>query len=234
MSEGDIFREVEQDMRREQLAQYWRKYGLYVIAVALLIVLGVGGYQGWTWWQRTQMSSDGAAFVQASALQQNGQRDAAAQTFSKLAEDGAGAYPALSQLRLAAISAAKGETDAAVKAYDQVAANTDDAMLKGFARVQAATLLVDTAPPAEMEKRIGDMPDEAGPWRHSARELLALSAFKADQNEKARTLYQKVLGDGETPGPMRRRAQMMLSLLDSPGASAAQGAATPSAQSSTN
>jgi len=230
MSEGDIFREVEQDMRREQLAQLWRKYGVYVIATAVVIVLAVGGYQGWTWWQSSRAASDGTAFVEASALQQNGQSDAAAEKFSALAEDGTGSYSALSELRLAAIAAAKGETESAVQAYDSVAESTDDPMLRGFARIQAATLLVDTATPAAIEERIGGMRDEASPWRHSARELLALSAFKADQNEKAQTLYQELLSDGNTPGPMRQRAQMMLSLINPPGNGGTTDAASAAVQ----
>jgi hypothetical protein len=230
MSEGDIFREVEQDMRREQMAQLWRKYGVYVIATALAIVLAVGGYQGWTWWQSSRSASDGAAFVQASALQQNGQADAAADTFSALAEDGTGSYSALSELRLAAIAAAKGETENAVQAYDSVAESTDDSMLRGFAQIQAATLLVDTAAPGEIEDRIGGMRDDASPWRHSARELLALSAFKADQNDKAQTLYQELLSDGETPAQMRQRAQMMLALINAPSAGTAKDAASASVE----
>lgn len=230
MSEGDIFREVEADMRREQLAQLWQKYGVYVIATALAIVLAVGGYQGWTWWQSSRAASDGTAFVEASTLQQNGQPDAAAETFSTLAEDGMGSYSAMAELRLAAIAAAKGETEAAVEAYDSVAESTGDPMLRGFARIQAATLLVDTAAPSEIEERIGDMRDGASPWRHSARELLALSAFNANEFEKARTLYEALLSDSDTPGQMRQRAQMMLSLVNAPTSGGTADAASASAK----
>jgi hypothetical protein len=225
MSEGDLFREVEQDMRREQMAQLWRRYGVYIIATALVIVLGVGGYQGWTWWQSSRAASDGTAFVEASTLERAGQPDEAVQKFSALAEDGTGSYSALSQLRLAAIEAAKGETEAAVAAYDNVAARTDDPMLRGFARVQAATLLVDTVPPGEIETRIGDMLDGASAWRNSARELLALAFFRADDNEQARGLYQELLSDPETPGPMRQRAQVMLELMTASGAGDSSDAA---------
>jgi hypothetical protein len=60
------------------------------------------------------------------------------------------------------------------------------------------------------------MREGSNPWRHSARELLAMAASKAGENEKARELYQELLSDRDTPPPMRQRAQMMLSLLDSP------------------
>ncbi len=220
MSEGDIFREVEADLRREQLSRYWQRYGIYVIAVALLIVLSVGGYQAWTWRQSSLAAADGAAFVQASAQQEQGNLDVASQQFSALAEGGTGSYPLLADLRLAAVSAARGEDDAAVAAYDKVAARTDDAMLRGFARIQAATLLVDEAAFSDIEARLEGMREATNPWRHSARELLAMAASKAGQNDKAREIYQELLSDGDTPQPMRQRAQMMLSLIDSPAQSA--------------
>lgn len=216
MSEGDIFREVEADMRRELLARYWEKYGVYVIAVALLIVLGVGGYQAWTWRQSSLAAADGAAFVQAGALREDGNLDAASERFSTLAEDGTGSYSVLANLRLAAVSAAQGQDEAAVAAYDKVAARTDDAMLRDFAQIQAATLLVDEAPLAEIEKRLEGMREGSNPWRHSARELLGMAAFRAGDNGKARGLYQELLSDSDTPPPMRQRAQMMLALIDSP------------------
>jgi len=220
MSEGDIFREVEADLRREQLARYWQKYGIYVIGVALLIVASVGGYQAWSWWQSSRAAEDGAALVRAGGLQQQGELQAASETLGTLAKDGTGSYAVLSNLRLAAVSAAQGEEKAAVSAYDKVAESSNDAMLRGFARIQAATLLLDEAPVSEIEQRLEGMRDASNPWRHSARELLAMSAYRANDAEKARTLYQELLGDNQTPSPMRQRAQMMLSLIDSPAESA--------------
>jgi len=216
MSEGDIFREVEADLRREQLARYWHKYGVYVIGVALLIVVSVGGYQAWTWRQNSLAAADGAAFVQASGQQEDGNLDDASEQFASLAKGGSGSYSELASLRLAAVSAAQGEDEAAVAAYDKVANRTDDTMLRGFARVQAATLLVDQAPLADIESRLEGMREGSNPWRHSVRELLAMAASRAGENEKARELYQELLSDGDTPPPMRQRAQMMLSLIDSP------------------
>lgn len=216
MSEGDIFREVEADLRREQLARYWHKYGIYVIGVALLVVASVGGYQTWTWWQSSRAAQDGAAFVQASGLQEEGELEAASQRLGALAEGGTGSYSVLANLRLAAVSAAQGADQAAVSAYDKVAARTDDDMLRGFAKIQAATLLVDEAPIAEIEQRLEGMREASNPWRHSARELLAMAAYRGGESDKARSLYQELLGDSDTPAPMRQRAQMMLSLIDSP------------------
>lgn len=226
MSEGDIFREVEEEIRREQFARLWQKYGVFVLLAAAMIVLGVAGYQGWTWWATKRAAEDGATLVRAQALVEEKKLDEAVSKFEKLAEDGWGGYPVLARLRLAAVAAARGESAKAVAAYDAVASDSSaEEMLKGFARIQAATLRLDEAPPDELKRRLEGMTDADGPWRYSARELLAMSAFKHGELGEARRLYEGLLGDPGAPAPMRQRAQMMLSLIAKPADAAKAGKA---------
>ena len=42
---ADIFNEVEQDLRREQMKRLWDRIGIYVIAVAVLVVAITGGWR---------------------------------------------------------------------------------------------------------------------------------------------------------------------------------------------
>ena len=44
---SDIFREVDEDIRRDQIKKLWDRFGPYVLGLALLIVLGTAGYRGW-------------------------------------------------------------------------------------------------------------------------------------------------------------------------------------------
>ncbi len=56
---SDIFREVDEDIRHEKYRRLWDRFGSWVIAVAVLIVVGTGGYRGWLYWQDTQSQSAG-------------------------------------------------------------------------------------------------------------------------------------------------------------------------------
>ena len=47
---SDIFQEVDEEVRRERLMQLWKRYGNFVIAAAVIVVLGVGGWRGYQWW----------------------------------------------------------------------------------------------------------------------------------------------------------------------------------------
>lgn len=217
MSEGDIFREVEEEVRREQFARLWDKYGVYVFLAAALIVVGVAGNQGWNWWQAKRAAEEGAVFVRAENLAADKKVDEAIKRFRTLADDGSGGYPVLARLRLAAVAAAQGNSAEAIATYDAVADDSSaDDMLKGFARIQAATLRLDEAGQDEMKRRLEGMTEGNQPWRHSARELLALSAFKNGDLDEAQKLYGELLGDPGAPAHMRQRAQMMLALIVKP------------------
>ncbi|MGB7021418.1 MAG: tetratricopeptide repeat protein, partial [Xanthobacteraceae bacterium] len=68
----DIFNEVDEEVRREQLNKLWERYGIYLVALCVLIVAGVGAWRGYEWWQSQQAAKSGAAFEQAVALAQAG------------------------------------------------------------------------------------------------------------------------------------------------------------------
>ena len=63
----DIFNEVNEEVRREQLKRLWERYGIYLVALCVLIVVGVGAWRGYEWWQGKQAAQSGAAFEQAVA-----------------------------------------------------------------------------------------------------------------------------------------------------------------------
>jgi hypothetical protein len=99
-------------------------------------------------------------------------------------------------------------------AYETIAKEKGfDPLLADFARLQAATLRLDSADWTEMQNRLNDLAADGNPWRFSARELLSLAAQKAGKAEEARTQLQRLLGDRGTPPGIGERARMMLAML---------------------
>ncbi len=214
MVEGDIFREVEEDMRREQYARAWNKYGIYVVIAAFAIVAGVAGYQAWQWWRVKQASQNGEAFVTAARLGETGKTDEMIAAFGKLMESDPRSYGVLARLRIAEAEAKRGKADEAVGHYSAVAEDAfADSFLRDFARIQWASIQVDKLSEDEIRKRLEPVLAPASPWRHSARELLGLAAFKANRNTEAEQYFQDIASDAETPSELRRRALTMLALI---------------------
>jgi hypothetical protein len=210
---SDIFQEVDEEIRREQLNKLWARYGNYLVALCVLIVVGVAAWRGYEWWQAKQAAVSGAAFEQAAALAEAGKVQEAEAAFAKLTTDGTPGYRVLAGMRQAA-ELARTDTKAAVAAYDRVAADKSAGpAVQDLAAIRAGLLLVDSAPYAELRSRLEPLTGEDRIFRHSARELLALSAFKSGDLAAAKQWTDLVMTDPQTPSGMRSRAEVLSQLI---------------------
>ena len=209
----DIFNEVDEEVRREQLKKLWERYGTYFIAFCVLIVIGVGAWRGYEWWQGKQAEQSGAAFQQAVEFAEAGKHQEAEAAFAKLAADGTAGYRVLARLREAA-ELAPTDRNAAVKAYDEISAdNGAGQVIRDLASVRAGYLLVDSAPYSELLSRLEPLTAADRTFRYSAREILALSAWKAGDMAAARKWTDMIMADPQTPAGTRSRAQVLSELI---------------------
>jgi hypothetical protein len=209
----DIFQEVDEEVRREQLKKLWERYGTYFVAACIVIVIGVGAWRGYEWWQAKQAAQSGAAFEQAVKLAESGKHQEAAAAFTKLSADATPGYRVLARLREAA-ELATTDRKTAVAAYDAIAAdNRAGQVVRDLAAVRAGYLLVDTAPYSEILPRLEPATAADRAFRHSAREILALSAWKTGDMSAARRWTEMIMGDPQTPPGPRSRAEMLSELI---------------------
>jgi hypothetical protein len=214
---SDIFREVDEEVRREQLRKLWDRWGSYMVAAAILVVLAIAGWRAWEWWEMKKAQEAGAAFESALSLSQANKHEDAEAAFAKIAADSPKAYRTLARFREAAELAVR-DRAAAVKVYDALAAdNSVGRTLQDLAAVRAGLLLVDTAPTSEMRARLEPLTGADGPFRHSARELIAISAWRGQDIATARRWCDMIMGDAETPAGTRSRVEMLMALADAEG-----------------
>jgi len=214
---ADIFQEVDEEVRREQLKKLWDRYGTYFIAACVLLVVGVGAWRGYEWWQAKRAGESGAAFEQAVSLAEAGKTQDAEAAFAKLATDGTAGYRVLARLREAA-AVATTDRPAAVKDYDEIAADRSAGkVIADLAALRAGFLLVDHAPYGEMRTRLEPLTGADRAFRHSARELLALSAWKAGDTAAARQWTDMIVTDPQTPAGARSRAEILSALIAASG-----------------
>jgi len=211
---SDIFREVDEEVRREQLKKLWEHYGGLLIAACVVVVVAVGGWRAYQWWEGKKAAEAGAAFQAAITLSADGKTKEAEEAFAKLATDGTTSYRALAKFREAA-EVARRDPKSAVALYDQLAANSGlGQVLQDLAAVRAATLLVDTAPYSEIVQRLESVAGANRTFRHTARTLLAMSAWRAKDLTAMHRWTDMVLADPESPAGTRGQVQMLLALTD--------------------
>jgi hypothetical protein len=215
MTDRDSFlREVDEAVRQDQYKKLWDRYGVFALGAAALIVVGVAGYKGWSYWQEKRAQDAGAKFNQALLMEDGADAAKAREMLSTLAEKGPEGYRVLARFQLAAAEAKAGDLDKAVADYDALAIDPGvDPILQGHATLQAAALLLDKADYAEMERRLKGLVDSNSAWRFSARELLGLSAYRLNNMREAERQFSALIGDQGPPPNMRERADMMLALI---------------------
>ena len=210
---SELFSEVDEDLRREQLKKLWDRYSLLIIALAILIVAGVGGWRGYSYLEAKKSAEAGAAFDRAADLSEQNKHAEAEAAFTKLAAEAPSGYRTLARLRAAAEAASR-DPQAAVKLYDDIVADrTVPAPEQDLARIRAGSLLLETTPYEAMQTRLEPATTNTSTYRHSARELLALSAWKANNAVATRQWLDMMSNDAETPASLRTRAEALQALL---------------------
>jgi hypothetical protein len=214
---SDIFQEVDEEVRREQLKKLWDRYGTYFIALAVLIVAGVAAWRGYDYWQSKKAAEFGAQFNAAAILSEQGKHEEAEKAFARIASEGTSGYRVLARMREAAALAER-DPKAAVAAYDDLAASAATGQpLQDLAALRAGMILVDSAPLTEMTRRLEPLAGAGAPFRHSARELLAFAAWKSGDTAALRKWSQLVRDDAETPASLRSRVDVLMALAGETG-----------------
>jgi hypothetical protein len=208
-----LLREVDEELRREQIAKLWDKYGVYALIGAAIIVLAVGGFKYWEARQLQAREAAGARFLTAIKDLAESKANDAQTVLESISKSGPAGYAILARLRLAAADAKAGKLADAVAAYDAIANQGDvDPMLADFARFQAAMLRLDTADWTELQNRLNGLTERSA-WRYSAREALGLAALRAGKTEEARQLFEQILADRATPPSIAERARTVMAML---------------------
>ncbi len=211
---SDIFREVEEDVRREKLEKFWKAYGDYVIALAAVIVIGIAGFELWQRYEATQRDKASVAFT---AAQRISNPKAAAEAFAEIVKTAPKGYRLLAQLEQASSMLASGQRDRAIALYNEVA-EEDHGPTGAVARLREGWARADTASRADLETLLAPLRDPSSAWKQLADEILAYSDYHNNQIPKAADEFNALANDANSPPQLRTRAHAMAAFLKQGGA----------------
>ena len=213
----EFIREVDEAVRQEQWLKLWKRYGSYVVAAALAVVIGTAAGAGWRSWQQSERLDEARRYAAAQQMLSNDRPEDAAEAFAALAADASSGYRVLARLRAAEARAAAGDTAAAAAMLEQLAAN-DDAQPRysSLADLLAAQRAFADADPDALLAELEPLSGAEDPWRHSALELRALAQMRSGDTAAARQTLDDLLADPLTPPDLGRRAAELLAFLGGP------------------
>ena len=220
---ADIFDELNEDLRAERTRAVAKRYGVFGGLAALVILAGVGGWQGWLWHQRQLEAAAADPFIAAmrtaDALPPGPSpgRLPAADAFAKVAAEAPAGYRTLARLREAPLRWDAGDTNAALSVWDAVSRDdAADTQLRDLATLLWAQHSVDKGDPAAITARTARLEVAGNPWRPLAQEVDALLALRQDDKDKAARLLRAVMTDPFAADGLRGRASGLLTLLGAP------------------
>ena len=215
---SEIFREVDEDVRKDQARTLWRAYGRYAVGLAVAVVLATAAFQFWQWYSTGQREAETDGFVDAMILAQSGRPGAAAERFAAVAENGGGGIASMALLQRASALIAAGDPAAAVALYGGMVADSGVAeVLRDLARLLAAQVVVQTESRAAVDERLAPLLLPNNPWRYTAAELSGLAALRAGDFGAARAIFTVLADDPTAPQGNRSRAAELLAALGDEG-----------------
>ncbi len=210
---SDIFREIDEELRRDNWLKLWARYGRYVIAGVVGLLVIAGGVAAWLEHQASERRAQSVRYSSALGLGRDGKPAEAAQVFASIARDGSG-YAVLSAFEEAELLAKAGDTKAAIAAFDRIAGSSAyDQEFRDAAVLLAVMRGLPEGEAAALIKRLEPLTASGNPWRATATELTAVARLKAGDNAGALELYRKLADDLATPQGLRARAAEMAAAL---------------------
>jgi hypothetical protein len=211
VTDESLIREVDEEVRQEEYKKLWDRHGTKFVGAIAAIVLGFGAFEGWKYYQRTEAEKAAVIYFDAVKKANDGKFDDALGALAAVKHAG---FAQLAKLREAAVVAEKGDVEKAVAAYNAIIADQGtDKVLGDLARIRVGYLMVDTATPDELLTKLGMFDKEGNPWRHNAREIFGLAAYRVKDFTMADRYMNAIFADPEAPQAIKQRAQVMVQLI---------------------
>jgi hypothetical protein len=212
---SDIFREIDEELRRDNLLKLWSRYGRHVVAAAIGVLLVAAGIVAWRNHQLGERRAEATRYAGALSLAQNGRSAEAEKVFGVIAKEGGG-YALLASFEEAGLLAKSGNRKAAIAIYDRITASPG--MAPEFHDLALLLSVMQGMPAADPQRTIARLAPLTGrdnPWRPTALELTALARLKAGDKKAALDLYKGLADDLTAPRSLRARAAEMAAALAS-------------------
>lgn len=215
---SDVFREVDEEVRKDQALTLWNRYGALLIGFVVLAVVATAVWQAWTFWSLNQRRADGEQFMIGLEMLANNQPGQAEAEFKALEVDAWGGYQALASLQRAAALIAAGDREAGIEVYDRLSEDrSQESTLRDLARLLAVQNLLDTADSKTISQRLAPLLETDNTWRFSALELSGLAEMRHGNLNAARITFTQLIDDPATPQGVRARAAEIVAAIGEEG-----------------
>lgn len=206
----DLIHEIEESIKQDKLEQFWKEYGSYIIAAAILIVLLTALITGWRNWNHKVNAS------QTTALLEAWEADNKVSALESIMEGLRPGHLAVARLSAAGLLLEQGQNEGALRHYRQAAQNEDiEPAFRQLARLMAVRLEWDLNGTEATARPLLDQlqtiwNDAESPWRFHARmQAATILAHGLGNYSGARDHLAVITTADKVPGSLLERARAL-------------------------
>jgi hypothetical protein len=209
-----FIREVDEELRRSQAENFFKRWGLWIIAAAVLFLIAVAALLFWRnqQAQRAQGHSEQLAAILTDISQQR-TKDVP-QRLGVLAAEGNDSFKATALMTRAAVAVQNGDRPAAITDYRAVL--DDQGVPQAYrdaAAVRLTQLEFDGMKPEDVIARLQGLATPESAWYGTAGELTGMAMLKQNRRTEAARLFAAIGADQNVPETIRRRATQVAGSL---------------------
>jgi hypothetical protein len=207
-------REVDENLRRDQMRDFFKAYGSWLIAAVIVFLAASGGF---IWWQQHQAQrAQGQVEELAQIYQDIGSGDVskAPEQLDGLSKSGSKAVRASALFARAAVALQQNDSKSALGIYKSIASDSSlPQPYRDAALIRETSIEFDDLQPQQVIAQLGPLTKPGEPWFGTAGEMTALAMIKQGKNQEAGQLFATIVKDPGVPQAIRSRAAQVASSL---------------------
>lgn len=200
-----IEEEIEDDLRRQKMEQFWKENGSWIIICAILAVVFTGAL---TWWRQHEYKQNVAQTAALLEVLKENDTKALGEFALKSDKD----HGAIALFTAAALHSKRNQDAEAVTLYRKIEGTSGlDSTYRDLAKLLRISKSIGAEDPAQLHKDLTPLAAK-GAWRYSALELQALLFAREHKMKEAAEVLTRLTQDSNAPNDVRMRASTLREL----------------------
>ena len=209
-----FIREVDENLRRSQAEEFFRRFGIWLIVGALLLLIAIGALLYWRNHQAEVAANQSQKLSTVIGDIGAGRTASVDQRLTEIQRDGTDEYAGLAQMTSAAFALQKGDRTKAITIYKAVAGDDDQPQaVRDTALVRGTAIEFDSLKPEEVIARLQPLAQADNPWFGAAGEMTAVAMLKQNRKTEAGRLFAAIAAKKDLPPSLRSRAVQIAGTL---------------------
>ena len=212
---ADIFDEVSEELKQDQLIKFWKKYSKYFISIVLVLIISFLGYFFYNQWKQKMLENSSSQYFSAIKKLENKEFESSLEDFSKGINENNRGYKILSLFGLAEANFKLGKINEMILNYETIYNNQDiDIYYRDLARL-LTVMKNNTRPFDEQINILQPILNSPSKLQLLASELKILLMIKFNKIDDAKKSIDQLLSRSEISSEQKNRLDLIKKVYSS-------------------